>query len=74
MESLLMAIRSKEGRTCLIGMAVGILISCVGGYLLRDSAIACDIVVVAGSLFSVVGVDKFCRLIIQFREDDDDKK
>ena len=71
MESLLLALRSKEGRGALIGMAVGIVIACLGGYLLRDSSLACDIVVLAGSVFSMVGADRFCRLIIQFRGDDE---
>lgn len=71
MESLLLALRSKEGRGALIGMAVGIVIACLGGYLLRDSSLACDIVVLAGSVFSMVGAEKFCRLIIQFRGDDE---
>lgn len=71
MESLLLALRSKEGRGALIGMAVGILVACLGGYLLRDSSMACDIVVLAGSVFSMVGAEKFCRLIIQFRGDDE---
>ena len=70
MESLLLALRSKEGRGALIGMAVGIVIACLGGYLLRDSSLACDIVVLAGSVFSMVGAERFCRLIIQFRGDD----
>lgn len=71
MESLLLALRSKEGRGALIGMAVGILVACLGGYLLRDSSMACDIVVLAGSVFSMVGAEKFCRLIIQFRGDEE---
>ena len=71
MESLLLALRSKEGRGALIGMAVGIVIACLGGYLLRDSSLACDIVVLAGSVFSMVGAERFCRLIIQFRGDED---
>ena len=71
MESLLLALRSKEGRGALIGMAVGIVIACLGGYLLRDSSLACDIVVLAGSVFSMVGAERFCRLIIQFRCDED---
>lgn len=71
MESLLLALRSKEGRGALIGMAVGIVIACLGGYLLRDSSLACDIVVLAGSVFSMVGAERFCRLIIQFRGDDE---
>ena len=71
MDSLLLALRSKEGRGALIGMAVGIVIACLGGYLLRDSSLACDIVVLAGSVFSMVGAERFCRLIIQFRGDDE---
>ena len=71
MESLLLALRSKEGRGALIGMAVGIVIACLGGYLLRDSSLACDIVVLAGSVFSMVGAERFCRLIIQLRGDDE---
>lgn len=71
MESLLMALRSKEGRGALIGMAAGIVFACLGGYLLRDSSLACDIVVLAGSVFSMVGAERFCRLIIQFRGDDE---
>ena len=71
MESLLLALRSKEGRGALIGMAVGIVIACLGGYLLRDSSLACDIVVLAGSVFSMVGAERFCRLIIQCRGDDE---
>ena len=71
MESLLLALRSKEGRGALIGIAVGIVIACLGGYLLRDSSLACDIVVLAGSVFSMVGAERFCRLIIQFRGDDE---
>ena len=71
MESLLLALRSKEGRGALIGMAVGIVIACLGGYLLRDSSLACDIVVLAGSVFYMVGAERFCRLIIQFRGDDE---
>lgn len=67
MESLKMAVQSKEGRTSLIGMVFGILVACGGGYLLRDNTIACDIVVVAGSLFSMVGVEQFCRLIVSFQ-------
>ena len=71
MESLLLALRSKEGRGALIGMAVCIVIACLGGYLLRDSSLACDIVVLAGSVFSMVGAERFCRLLIQFRGDDE---
>ena len=68
MESLKKALRCQEGRSSLIGMAVGILVACLGGYLLRDYAVICDIAVLAGSLFSVVGVERFCRLIIAFRD------
>lgn len=71
MNSLLMAFRSKEGRGALTCMAAGILVACLGGYLLRGSSLACDIAVLAGSLFSMVGAEKFCRLIIQFRGEDD---
>ena len=69
MNSLKMAIRSKDGKTCILGMIAGILFACIGGYLLQDSTPVCDIVVLSGSLFSMVGAEKFCRLIIQFRQE-----
>ena len=71
MESLKKALHSKEGRSSLIGMMVGILVACVGGYLLQDNTIACDVVVVAGSIFSMIGVERFCRLIISYRDGND---
>ncbi len=71
MESLLLALRSKEGRVSLIIMVVGILVACVGGHLLREQTVACDIVVVVGSVVSMIGVEQFCRLIIHFRDDQD---
>lgn len=71
MESLQMALQSKEGRANLIGMILGIIVTCGGGYLLRDNTIACDIVVIAGSLFSMVGVERFCRLIVSFQNKSD---
>ena len=73
MESLKMALRAKEGRVSLIGMAGGILLACGGGYLFQGDPILCDVAVIAGSLFSVVGVEKFCRLIIGFQNKSDDK-
>ena len=73
MESLLMALRSKEGQFHLIVLALGIVVACVGGYLLRNSSVLCDIVVVAGSVISMIGAEQFCRLIIQYRGDDGDK-
>ncbi len=71
MESLKMALQSKEGRANLIGMVLGIIVACGGGYLLRENTIACDIIVVAGSLFSMVGVERFCRLIVSFQNKND---
>ena len=71
MKSLKMALQSKEGRANLIGMVLGIIVACGGGYLLRENTIACDIIVVAGSLFSMVGVERFCRLIVRFQNKND---
>lgn len=71
MESLKMALQSKEGRANLLGMVLGIIVACGGGYLLRENTIACDIIVVAGSLFSMVGVERFCRLIVSFQNKND---
>ena len=68
-----MALHSKEGRTSLVGMFFGILVACVGGYLLQNDPVLCDVVVIAGSLFSVVGVERLCRLIIGFQNESDDK-
>ena len=39
MESLTKALRSKEGRTHLFVMFLGILIACAGGYLVRTSTV-----------------------------------
>ena len=69
MESLKMALHAKEGRTSLIGMVIGIVIACAGGYLLQGDPLLCDVAVIAGSLLSVVGVEQFCRLIIRFRDE-----
>ena len=71
MESLKMALSTKEGRSSVIGMIIGILVACGGGYLLRDHAVLCDVIVIAGSLFSMVGVERLCRLIISFQNKDD---
>lgn len=69
MKSLLLAIRSKEGKSSLIGIAVGILITCLGGYFLKDNVVMCDFVCIAGAIFSMVGAERICRLIIQIREE-----
>ena len=69
MKSLLMAVRSKEGRVALVIIAVSIIGICVGGYLLRDNPSVCDIVVIVFSVLSIVGAEQFCRLIIQFRKE-----
>jgi len=69
MESLTKALRSKEGRTHLFVMFLGILIACAGGYLTQASAMLCDIVVIVGSVISMAGAEQFCRLVIRFRED-----
>lgn len=69
MNSLLAALHSKEGKKALIGMVVGIIIACGGGYLVQDNDTLCDIVVIAGSIFSMVGAEQFCRLIIRYREE-----
>lgn len=68
MESIIVALRSKEGRIHLIIMAAGIVLACLGGYLLSDSGIFCDIVVIVGSGISMIAVDQFCRLIIRLRD------
>ena len=70
MDSLLAALRSKEGRVHLCVMAVGIVVACLGGFLFKDAGIACDIAVIAGSGISMVAVDQFCRLVIRLRGDD----
>lgn len=69
MKSLIMAFKSKEGKVALIGMVVGIVISCVGGLIFEDSVVLTDFIVIAGAIFSMVGAEQFCKLIIHFREE-----
>ena len=69
MKSLVMAFKSKEGKTALIGIAVGIIVSCVGGYIFEENVVLTDFIVIAGALFSMVGAEQFCKLIIRFREE-----
>lgn len=69
MKSLIMAAKSRDGKVALIGIVIGIVVSCVGGYLLENRPVLCDVVCIGGALFSMVGAEQFCRLIIQFREE-----
>ncbi len=69
MQGLLLALKSKQGKSNLIGMAAGILFSCIGGYFLQDNVLLCDFVVLAGAIFSMVGAEQFCKLIIHFQQE-----
>ena len=69
MKSFMMALKSKEGKSSLIGMAVGIIAATVGGYIFEDRVVLCDFVVLASAIFSMVGAERFCRLIIMYREE-----
>lgn len=69
MNSLILALRSKEGKTSLMGIAVGILITCLGGYYLKDNVAMCDFVCIAGAIFSMVGAERICHLVIQIRKE-----
>ena len=69
MKSLILAARSKEGKGALMGIGIGILISCLGGLFLDSNALLGDFIAIAGAIFSMVGGEQFCRLIIQFREE-----
>ena len=64
-----MAFKSKEGKFSLICIVIGILISCVGGSIFEKNVVLTDFIVIAGALFSMVGAEQFCKLIIKFREE-----
>ncbi|MBQ5648501.1 MAG: hypothetical protein IIV03_00030 [Clostridia bacterium] len=68
MKSLVMAAKSRDGKVALIGIVIGIIISCVGGYIFENRPVLCDVVCIGGALFSMVGAEQFCRLIIAYRE------
>lgn len=67
MESLTLALKSKEGKLHLLLMAVGIVVACVGGALTQSSTVLCDLVVIVGSVISMAGAEQFCRLIVRFQ-------
>lgn len=69
MKSLVMALKSKNGKAALTGMVIGILVASIGGYFLQDNIILCDVVCISGAIFSMVGAEQFCKLIIQYREE-----
>lgn len=69
MKSLIAAAKSRDGKVSLIGIVVGIVVSCVGGFIFDGRPVLCDVVCIGGALFSMVGAEQFCRLIIQFREE-----
>ena len=66
MKELKKAFFSREGKAALLGVVLGVLVSSLGGYLLRDHMTLCDVVV-----FSMVGSEQFIRLILYYREHDD---
>lgn len=69
MKSLILALQSKAGKASLLGIFLGILITCVGGYIFKDNVVMCDFVSIAGAIFSMIGAERICRLIIQIREE-----
>lgn len=69
MKSLIMAFKSKEGKFALISIVIGIIVSCVGGSIFEKNVVLTDFIVIAGALFSMVGAEQFCKLIIKFREE-----
>ena len=71
MKELKKAFFSREGKAALLGVVLGILVSSLGGYLLRDHMTLCDVVVILGAVFSMVGSEQFIRLILYYREHDD---
>mgnify|MGYP003302519317 CR=1 FL=1 len=69
MKSLVMAFKSRQGKTALIGMVIGIVVASVGGFIFEDNVVMTDFIVLAGAIFSMVGAEQFCKLIIHFREE-----
>lgn len=59
---------SKEGKSALVTIILGILIASVGGNLAKG-IISTDIVVMAGGFLSVVGTQMLSRLIIMYRNE-----
>ncbi len=69
MKSVISAFKSRKGQISLMVMAAGIIVAAGGGYLLQNNNTLCDIVCIAGAVFSMIGAEQFCRLIIKYREE-----
>jgi hypothetical protein len=69
MKSFMLALKSPEGKTALIIMAIGIIIILVGGYFLRGKGGVYDVVCISGAIFSMVGAERFSRLIMKYWEE-----
>ena len=68
MQSLVSALKTKEGIIALVSIISGILVSGFGGYLTKDNDVLCNFVVITASIISMIGLDKLIHLIITFRD------
>lgn len=73
MQVLKIIINSKQGKLAIASIVVGILIASVGGNLAKG-IISTDIIVILGSIISLVGTQTISRMIIAYRDQENSEE